>query len=432
MHAGCPAQRHAERGLTRWAAPIAAAALVAGALLGTGAAAAGSGDALALQPATAVLGTYQNSGFTASWTASGASTAEVLVNGAEVAKAAITQAGPVTVTVGQLPGWGQPGSVQCGANTVAVESTPPGGSAGLLSATLTAQCPFQAPAITVSPDTVGSQQAPQTFLVSPQNFFESSRSLFVDNQPQPATEDRTGNVSFQAALGCGKHFVMLAGSDLDGGFGAASTITVTCTPQITVSPPAFRHTGRPVSVAVTGGPFYPGQPVTISIDGQSAGTGQADGSGGLRAGITVPGSLGCGPHQVTASQQGTSVFGAVPALTASAPLTETGCRQTLVLDPAVLEPGEVTHVTGTGFTPAQPVTLTWRTHSGGMPVGGPLSVVADGHGHIGAFDLVMPGAPLGPCQLVATQAGTTVAADAIIDGGPMQPASGGRLLYRGN
>jgi hypothetical protein len=432
MHAGRAAQRHPEPKLTRRAAAIAAATLVAGALLGSNGAAADSGATLTLQPATALLNTYQTSGFTVSLTASGPSADQVLVNGAEVANTTVAHAGPVTISVTSLPPWGQPGSVQCGANTVAVESTPPGGPAGELDATLTAQCPFQAPAITVGPDTTGFRQAPQTFVVSPQNYFETQFSLFVDNQPQQFTVDDAGNVTFQAALGCGRHFVMLASSNDDGGFGAAAALIVTCTPQITVSPPVVRRPTRPATVAVAGGPFYPGLPVTVSIDGHNAGTGQADGPGPLRTGVTVPPSLACGPHQVTVSQQGTSVFGAVPVLTASAPLTVTGCTRTLALSPAVLWPGEVTQVTGTGFTPHQRVTLTWRLPDGIAPPGAPLSVTADARGHIGGPELVLPGSPLGTWRLAATQAGATVTASALIVGGPMQPSSGGRLLYRGS
>lgn len=272
----------------------------------------------------------------------------------------------------------------------------------------------------------------------------------IIGQASTGDGDYRGTVTAPAAgqpgaVACGANAVSVENPPIEGpGTALASaTLTAQCTtapapaPAITPQPTTIAQASEPAPVVVNGVNFTPGNdagpapPVAVSVDGHPAGSATTDFDGAFSLTIRAVG-LACGVHQLTASQ---SVPG-VPALTASSMLTVTGCRQTpkltLALDPAVLEPGEVTHVTGTGFTPAQPVTLTWRTHGGGAPVGGPLSVIADSHGHIGAFDLVMPGAQLGACQLVATQAGTTVVADAVIDAGPMQPSSGDRLIYRGS
>jgi len=179
---------------------------------------------------------------------------------------------------------------------------------------------------------------------------------------------------------------------------------------------------------VTGSGFNDRLPVTLTLNGQTAGKAAPDLDGAITATITVTG-LGCGTYQVTATQQG---FIAGTSATASAPLAVTGCAGRLAIDPPVLEPGELTHVTGTGFVAGQPVTLTWRLPSNGPLLLGRLTVIADSAGHIACWFMVMPGDLLGRRQLVATQAGTAVTANAVVDGGPMQPSSGDRLLYRGS
>jgi hypothetical protein len=102
----------------------------------------------------------------------------------------------------------------------------------------------------------------------------------------------------------------------------------------------------------------------------------------------------------------------------------------LVINPVVLEPGELTQVTGTGFTPGTPVMLSWQA-PGGAPLLGTLSVTVGTGGTIGGFFLVMPNDLLGPRLLVATQGATKLTADALVDPGPTQPSYGDRLIYRG-
>lgn len=235
------------------------------------------------------------------------------------------------------------------------------------------------------------------------------------------------------AVACGANTVSIE-SPLEGPppVLASATLTATCTaPTATIAanPATITRASEPAQVTVNGRWFHAEQPVTLTIDGHNAGTATPDSDGFFTTPITVSG-VGCGAYQVQANQPSTFTAGA--ALTASAPLSVTGCTAALKLDPAVLQPGQLTHVTGTGFAVGQLVTLTWRLPGGGAPPGSPLSVMPNGGGVIGTWDLVLPDSPLGPRQLVATQAGTSVTAPALIDGGPMQPSGGDRLLYRGS
>ena len=217
---------------------------------------------------------------------------------------------------------------------------------------------------------------------------------------------------------------------------ASATLTAECTnptpsptptaPTIALNPATITGASEPAQVGVTGYRFNDRLPVTLTLNGHTVGKSQPNLDGVFTATVTAAG-LGCGTHQVTAAQQG---FTAGSSLTASAPLAVTGCAGRLAINPSVLQPGELTHVTGTGFVAGQPVTLTWRLPHGGPPLLGRLPVTADGKGGIAAWFMVMPGDLLGQRVLVATQAGTSVTANAVVDGGPMEPSSGGRLIYR--
>ena len=131
---------------------------------------------------------------------------------------------------------------------------------------------------------------------------------------------------------------------------------------------------------------------------------------------------------VAAGAPGADGVTAPPAMTA--PLRVTGRPMTLAIDPAVLEPGELTQVTGTGFTPGTPVILSWQLPDG-SPLLGTMSVAVGTGGTIGGFFLVMPNDLPGPRQLVATQGAAKVTANVLVDAAPTQPSSGDRLVYRG-
>jgi hypothetical protein len=197
-------------------------------------------------------------------------------------------------------------------------------------------------------------------------------------------------------------------------------------PTIVLSPATITHASEPAQIGVTGYRFNDRLPVSLTLNGRTAGKVMPDTDGLFTATITATG-LGCGTHQVTAAQQG---FTAGSSLSASAPLAVTGCAGRLAINPSVLQPGELTHVTGSGFVAGRPVTLTWRLPHGGPPLLGRLPVTADSKGAIATWFMVMPGDLLGQRQLVATQAGTSATANAVVDGGPMEPSSAGRLIYR--
>lgn len=225
---------------------------------------------------------------------------------------------------------------------------------------------------------------------------------------------------------------LLAGAPGADGVTAPSATTAPSPPgipQITLTPTSISRAHQPTTVLVTGSQFPASQPVTISLDGTAVGSTMTDSGGGFTEPVTTRG-LGCAAHQVKASEQAKP--GASTLLfSASAPLRVTGCPMTLAISPAVLEPGELTQVTGTGFTPGTPVILSWRASVGGAPLLGTLSVAVGTGGAISGFFLVMPNDLLGPRQLVATQGATKLTANALVDPGPTQPSARDRLIYRG-
>lgn len=285
--------------------------------------------------------------------------------------------------------------------------------------------------ISVSPSLVGSQRLPATFQVTPQNFPSAGRlALTIDGEPQVYTATANGDLDFTSSPSCGAHTVTLstrpAGAEV---FSASAQTTVLC-PQITLTPATMKGASQPATVLVTGTQFHASQPVTISLNGTQVGSTVTNSGGGFTVPIIARG-LGCTAYQVTASEQATSP-GLAFLFSASAPLQATECKKmTLAINPAVLEPGELTQVTGTGFTPGAPVMLSWQGVSGGAPLLGTLSVTVTAGGTIGGFFLVMPNDPLGPRQLVATQGAIKLTANAVVDPGPMEPSSGDRLINRG-
>jgi hypothetical protein len=326
---------------------------------------------------------------------------------------------------------GQPVAPACGTNTVTVTalSDNPANDVLVGSASISLGCA----SISVSPSVVGNQQLPTTFQVTPQNFpLPGGFTLTVDSTPQAFTTTAGGGLDFTSSPSCGTHQVALSQTFNERIITATAQITVLC-PQITLTPAAIPLATQPATVLVTGGQFHPNQPVTISLNGASVGSTVTDETGSFSLPITAT-HLDCAAHQVTASEQATQ-GGPAFLFSASAPLQVTGCKQALAIDPAVIQRGELTHVTGTGFAPGVPVTLTWQLPGSGRPLLGTLTVTAGPDGTITAFFLVMPGDLLGARQLVATQGAATqgglkVTADALVEPGPMQPTSGGHLLYR--
>jgi hypothetical protein len=437
VHSSRANHRHQLLSRARVAAAT-AAVLAAGTLAGGGALLAGApaarADSITVTPSSPVLYTFTQ--FTVSGTVvdpRGVSDGfvQVAFNGVGVATARETDldtgAFSATIIFAQTGGEGSaPVAPNCGANTVAVtaQSDNPANDFLVGSTTVNVGCA----SISVTPGLVGNQQLPGTFQVTPQNFAAPGGfTLTVDGAPQGFTTTAGGGLDFTGSPSCGPHRVVLAQTFNEQVISAAARITVLC-PQITLAPPAVPLASQPATVMVTGTQFHAGQPVTITLNAAPVGSTVTGKNGGFSLPVTAAG-LDCAAHQVTASEQATQ-GGPAFLLSASATLQVTRCTGRLAVDPAVLQPGELTHVTGTGFAPGRPVTLSWQPPSGKRPLLGTLTVTAGSDGSIGTLFLVLPNDMLGARQLVATQGAAKLTASAVVDPGPMQPVSGARLVYR--
>ena len=388
------------------------------------------GSSLAVSPTSAVLYTFTQ--FTVSGTAEENGEPfgplEVTVNG--TAAPQVIQAGdngsfgPATITVPETDSGAS--AAQCGPNTVAVIALEdnPSEDVEVASATINLGCA----AVSVSPSLVGNQQLPATFQVTPQNYAEPGGfTLTVDGTPQAFTTTPGGDLDFTGSPSCGTHQVTLSQVFDEQTISASTSFTVLC-PQITLSPSSIPLSSEPATVTVTGTQFHSNEPVSISLDGTTVGSTVTDEDGGFSVPVTAQ-KLDCAAHQVTAAEQATP-GGATFLFSANASLQVTGCKLSLAIDPTVLEPGQVTHVTGTGFAPGAPVTLTWQ-QPGGAPLLGRQTVTAGADGSIGGFVLVLPGDLTGARRLVATQpGGLKLTAGALVEANPMQPVPGGQLTYR--
>ncbi len=441
--------RRARKAFRRHASvAVAAAAVVLASGMTLARAASPSADVITVTPANPVLYTFTQ--FTVSGTISRDEDLDgfldVAFNGVLLADVEVQESGNTFVFSKTVPlqngEQSHPVVPKCGANKVTVSSeeddeydvttgtddvtltadTEAGPTVG--SATINVGCA----SISVSPDLVGNQQLPATFQVTPQNFpSPDGFTLTVDGTPQ-AFSTTGGGLDFTSSPSCGTHQVVLSQDFDEQLISARAQITVLC-PQITLTRSAIALASQPTTVQVTGSQFHASQPVTISLDGTDVGSTMTNQLGNFSLPITATG-LDCAAHQVIAREQATT-GGPAFLLSASASLQVTKCKRTLAIDPAVLEPGELTHVTGTGFTPGKLVILTWQLPDGGAPLLGTLSVTAGGAGSIGAFFLVLPSELLGARQLVATQGATKLTANALVDALPTQPSSGDRMIYRG-
>ncbi len=401
MHSGGTDQRHvrhdrllsARMRFPRHGLLVALVVLVAAALLTVGTmllvASAARADSVTVTPSEALR--YTLTQFSVNGITSGEiDQVDVLFNDVLAGRADVNEDGSYSGSF-SIPEGAQ---VNCGTNTVTIADTFTGGT--LATGTLFADCA----SITVSPDLVGSQQLPATFQVVPRSFpAPGGFRLSVDGVPQPFSAAPGGSLDFTGSPACGQHQVVLAQPFGGTIVSASQTILVLC-PRITLTPAAIKQRAQPAQVTVTGTQFHGGQPIAVSVGGRSVGSGVTDGNGD---------------------------FGH-----ASAPLAVTGCpvtRPTLAASPQVLEPGMLTHVTGTGFQPNRPVVLSWRLPNG-TPLLGSLTVKARGDGRIDTFFMVMLHDLDGARQLVAKQTSTPVTANVVVDGGTMQPSVGGQLVFR--
>jgi hypothetical protein len=437
MHSDGHGQRHERRLMRRLTAALAAAAAVAA--VGAGAVPAGArllaeaspatAGSVTVMPASAVLYTFSQ--FTVSGTALAADgggfvgDVNVTFDDFFAGDAHTNDDGSFRMTFSVPTTDGGASAAQCGANTVTVTEMGDDEFEDFQvgQATIDLGCA----AISVSPSLVGNQQLPATFAVTPQNFPEPTGfTLTVDGTPQAFTPGPGGTLDFTGSPSCGAHQVTLSQTFDEQVISASAQITVLC-PQITLTPSSIPLASQPATVTVTGTQFHANQPVSISLNGAVVGSTVTGEDGNFSVPITARG-LDCAAHQVTAAEQ-PAAGGPAFLFSASALLLVTGCTRSLSVDPAVLEPGQVTRVTGTGFAPGVPVVLTWQL-PGGTPLLGTLTVTPGGGGNISGFFLVMPGDVLGQRQVVATQPGDKLTAGALVQAGPMEPSPGGQLVDR--
>jgi hypothetical protein len=215
-------------------------------------------------------------------------------------------------------------------------------------------------------------------------------------------------------------------------------ITAYC-PSIQLTPTTVAFAAEPTTVQLTGTGFVESSPVQIQIDGHTVTQTTSNANGDVAIPVTITG-LGCTPHEITA-QMPPAGAAATPANSASAPLTVTSCPSppsqahapTLAANPDVVENGQVTHVTGTGFTPNSPVVLTWQptsgSGSGSATQSGP-TVTSDASGDIDDYLVVMLNDLYVPCDLVATQGTASASAPVLVQGGSMEPSTNNELVFR--
>ena len=254
-----------------------------------------------------------------------------------------------------------------------------------------------------------------------------------------------------------------------GDFITSTNVMVYC-PTVQVTPNPLGTGGGPATFTVTGSGYPPDRAVILKLDGTQLPFNDTytDPTGAFTTSITNP-ALPCGSHQLTATSQppvipqweihsaAPSTVAATPPIPANTTVTVNGAACTtspsasptppqtvppargapkLAANPTVITDGTLTHVTGSGFAPSQPVTLTWQTPAGATLSGcspnadsaPPLS--ADAKGAIDTFCYAVPHEMLGAEQILAVQGTARAAAPVVIEGGSMQPSSGDQFIFR--
>ena len=252
-----------------------------------------------------------------------------------------------------------------------------------------------------------------------------------------------------------------------GDFITKTAVAVYC-PTVQVTPNQLDSAGGPASFTVTGAGYPPARVVDLTLDNSQSpfdGNFSTDGTGAFTKSTSVQ-ALPCGTHQLTAAslpalipkriRAGTNSVVAWPPLPASTTLTVTGCTPPpsryapkITANPAVITDGTLTHVTGSGFLPDQPITLVWETLAGAtISTCSPNALsasplVASQNGGIDTYCLARPHDVLGAVQIAAVLAPINnlgavglpaaprqVAAPVVVEGGSMQPSSGDQLIFR--
>jgi len=294
----------------------------------------------------------------------------------------------------------------------------------------------------VEPDPLGNAQLPAVFTVQPGGFDPATGYvLTIDGVQHPYTIDGNSDFTFDAAPGCGRHTATIALANPDGEGGSESVgFAISC---FTVTPASLAFSSQPVSLTLHGTDWFPNDLylITVSIDGKAVGTTSVDQNTNdieFTTRVTAAG-LGCGAHTVTADQ---FLFDEAPSrdVVARSTFQVTGCpvsgSPVITANPSVFTEGTLTHVTGAGFTPNQPVALGWHTAAGAALAAcspnadSAPAPTADAGGKLDMYCFARPHAVLGTAQIVATQGARKASAAVVVEGGSMQPSAGDQFVFR--
>lgn len=322
--------------------------------------------------------------------------------------------------------------------------------------------------LTISPNVIGQAQLPVTFTTSdayypPRGAYYDAYTL--DCSPVSIGTTPSGGTNYVTFVGssnlsCGPHVFddkyYAGGSTPDQEF--AGTFTVSC---VSANPSTIISTQQPIPITVTGSTFFQDyNSFTVDIDATPVSTTPTFSGNTFTTVITAQG-LSCATHTITVSEK---LGGSIPT-TATTPLV-VQCPQgggtpppntpstpaqpprragapKLTVNPAVIADGTLTHVTGTGFNPGVPVTLTWQSPAGTKLFACSADTLttpppaADASGKIDVYCLAQPHEALGAEQIVADQTANAqlsarhAAAPVVVEDGSMQPSNGDdQLIFR--
>jgi hypothetical protein len=282
----------------------------------------------------------------------------------------------------------------------------------------------------IYPDPFGSAQLPATFNVYPGGFDPAAAyTLLIDGVQHPFTISG-GVFSFTASPSCGLHDANISRA----GSGSEDlNFYISC---IAATPASVAYSSEPRVIAVSGTDWLgeQGDEVIIELDGKQVATAVPDSDSGTFLTRFIASGLGCTPHTITAVEQ--VYFDESPRdIIASTPLAVTGCPA-ITANPAVFTEGTLTHVTGTGFAPNQPITLAWRSAAGAVlsacspNAASTPSPQADAAGRLDTYCYARPHEALGAAQIQAVQGTQHAAAPVVVEGGSMQPSSGDQFVFR--
>jgi hypothetical protein len=288
------------------------------------------------------------------------------------------------------------------------------------------------PSIALTPRSVLRSQLPPSIAVQPNGDFDYAgddqyKVLLVDGM-QVRSVGYHAPISIAPTTACGVHVVRLVQPSQFGAVDAQAGYTVLC-PGVAVQPATIDKAAEPAPATVTGSGYDPNAPVTVSVGGQVVAGAVSDGVGDFSVPITLA-DLDCGPHPLTAVEPGYPAAQAGASVTVRC--THSGpAHSHLALNPDVVATGMTTRVTGSGFQPATQVTLVWHLADGTTEAVGGSPVLADSHGRIDFYTLVLPHGATGGRTMVATDASSSATAQAVVQGGTMQPSGGGsQIVFR--